>query len=240
LITLIERIEKLCERATDQFSREESRTESQRLAPLLNDASRFSAILAGTIERLRLFRDQGFSVTTPDKADAARKTLRTLRERFSRDYRAEHLTRGRQWTLLNDQIQETCKELDSSLRTEWRRFVDSAYSGDSPDHVSSVLAATESNLRNLESYRHTYSTLSEYRRKVPASREDFTQVRELARTLGEIYDRFDFSVPDDVKRFLQAVAGGGAGLELLTHTVLDWLHEQNTAGQYRIVYRMIQ
>jgi len=236
-MTLIEHIERICERATHQLSREESRAESQRLAPLLKDAGQFSASLAAEIERLRFFRDQGFSVTVPDKAAAARKTLSRLRERFSRDYRAEQLTRGREWALLSGQIRETREELDSNLRTEWRCFVDSAYSGDNPDNVESVLAATEGNRKNLVDYRRAHTELRQYARTRPESREDFARVRALARILTEIYDRFDFSVPDDVKRFLQAVASGGAGLELLTQTVLDWLHEQNTAGQYRVVSR---
>ena len=41
--------------------------------------------------------------------------------------------------------------------------------------------------------------------------------------------------PDSVRRFLSAVARGGASTELLTTDVIDWLKSHNALGRFRIV-----
>ena len=239
-MTLVERIEKLCERAAGQLSLEENRAESQRLGPLIHEARQFSANLGAEVQQVRLFQDQGMAVAGSANAEAAQKTLSRLRDRFAREPRAEQLTRGRDWTLLKEQIQATRKDLASTLDTEWRHFVDSSYSGDKPENLSSALAATDGNLNNLGAYRQTYLELRQSMRSRPESRQDFVRVEEFARKLAEIHQRLDFNVPDDVKRFLQAVAGGGADLDLLTGTVREWLKQQNNLRRYHIVSRMGQ
>lgn len=236
-MTLIERIETICERAENQRSIEEKRAEVNRLQPLLNDARNLSEDLDHEVAQLRFLRDQGIFTAPPDKAEAARKTLGRLRERFTKESRAEHLTRGRDWTLLKEQVRATCENLASALQTEWAQFVQTAYSGDTPSTLEGSLAGTEGNLQNLRRYREVHAELNRYAKSRPTGRTDFDNVRDLSRQLTEIYQDFDFDVPEEVKRFLQAVAGGGANLDLFTTEVRVWLQKQNTSDHYRIVAR---
>lgn len=237
-MTLIERIETLRQCANGQLTLEEKRAESRRLQPLLSEARKFSEDLGNEVKQIRFLHDQGINISTPDSSIAARKTLSKLRERFAQDPHAEQLTRRQDWTRLKEQLQATRNNLASALDAEWRRFVKEAYRGDAPNNLANSLAGTESNKRNFQLYLDGYNKLNEYARSRPNERADFDSVRELARQLTEIYQRFDFNVPEDVKRFLKAVADGGANLDLLTAEVRDWLQQQNLIGQYRIVARV--
>ena len=236
-MTLIERIETLRKRAGDQIFLEKKRAESTLLQPLLDDARALSEDLSREIEQLRLLKDQGIDVAAPDSAAMACKTLGRLRERFAKENRAEQLTRGRDWGRLNDQIEETCKSLATALRAEWRRVVETAFSGDKPNNLENTLARTAGNERNLQRYREVYGKLNQLSGYRPTERSDFDNIRILARQLKEIHQDFDFNVPDDVKLFLGAVAVDGADLALLTAEVRDWLKQQNTSDHYRIVAR---
>ena len=237
-MTLIERIQTLRERANGQLSLEEKRNESQRLRPLLDGARKLSESLGREVEQLRLLQDQGISVSVPDSSTAARKTLGRLRERFAKEMRTEQLTRGRDWQRLNEQVLLTCQSLSSALQAEWRRIVETAFSGDKPSNLEQTLASTPKNLQNLRRFQGGYGKLEQFSRSRPTGRADFEQVRDLARQLTEIYQDFDFDVPEDVNRFLRAVADGGADLALLTAGVRDWLEGQDTSSHYRIVARL--
>ena len=237
-MNFIDRIQSLSERANSQRSLEERRAESERLQHLLEEAETLSAVLVVEVEQLRLLRDQDIGVSAPDTTAAARKTLGRLRERFANKRRAEQLTKGQDWNRFHEQVHRTSQDLSSALNTKWRQFVETAFSGDKPRNLESTLARTPLNVENLRQFRDAYSKLEGLLGSHPTRREDFEYVRKLARQLSEIYQNFDFDVPEDVKSFLRAVADGGADLALLTTCVRDWLDEQGTNGDYRIVARL--
>lgn len=237
-MTLIERIEILCERAKNQRSLEEKKAESQRMQPLLNDARKLSENLATEVERFRLLRDQGIEMLTPDRAGKARNVLGRLRARFAEEGRAEDLTRGRDWNLLKDHVQATCENLRSTVDAEWRQFVETICNAQRPDDLERTLAHTDRNKTSLKLYREVYEQITKYAGSRPNDRTDFDCVRDLSRQLAEIHKEFDFDVPEEVKRFLRAVADGGATLDLLTAEVRDWIEQQQGSERYRIVARV--
>ena len=236
-MNLIERIETLCERANGQRALEEDSAESRRLQPLLDEARKFSQNLAQEVEQLRLLQDQCISISAPESATSARNTLGGLRKRFSKKPRAEQLTHRKDWNRLKDQVLLTCRSLSSALDAAWRQFVGTAFSGGDPNSLRSTLPSTPDNLRSFEHYRLRYAELSGFARSRPTGRADFERVRDLARLLTEIHGSFDFHVPEDVKRFLRAVAEDGADIGLLTAGVRNWLEAQGTSAHYRIVAR---
>lgn len=237
-MTLIQRIKTLSALAAQQTELEGKQAESKRLQLLLDKAQSMTENLGEEVQQLRLLRDEGISSPTdPTKAEAPLKTLTKLLERFTKERSAESLTRRKYWTRLNEQLDETCKSMAASFKTAWHQFVDTAYSGQSPDDLERSLATTDRNIELLKRYNTVHRQLKNLARTRPNERTDFDQVREFARQLSEIYQGFDFNVPEDVKRFLRAVADGGADLDLLTDGVRDWLQEQKTSGHYRIVTR---
>ena len=235
-MTLIDRIEALSERARGLEDLDRRRAESAKLQQLLTKARPISDKLSTEIQQMRLLHDESINVT-PDSASAekTRKTLARLIKRFNQKRTADSLTKGRDWKLLEDQTQTTCQELTDTLKAAWSQFIETAYTGESPSHLDRSLAVTDHNVEQLRLYKQTYTQLNGLTRSRPQERNDFARVRELARQLGEIYQRFDFDVPEAVKSFLKAVADGGADLDLLTDRGHGWLRQQNKTGRFRIV-----
>ena len=91
---------------------------------------------------------------------------------------------------------------------------------------------------NLQEYSKVYGDFYQCAQSRPTKPADFDNVRDFARQLSEIYQKFDFNVPEEVNRFLQAVADGGAPLDFLSEEVCDWLQQHNTSGHYRIVAKV--
>jgi hypothetical protein len=237
-MTLIARIEALTERASGLDALDRRRAESAKLQQLLSKARPMNEKFGTEIQQMRLLCDEGLNMAPDIKsAEAARKTLARLINRFTENRIADSLTKGRDWRLLEDQAQKTCQELTDTLKAGWIRFIETAYTGESPNHLERSLAVTDRNLDQLRLYKQTYSQLNGLKHSRPQERGDFERVRELARQLGEIVLRFDLNVSEGVKCFLQAVADGGADLELLTEEVRGWLQQQGSSGHYRIVAR---
>jgi len=237
-MTLLERIADLKRRAVEQQGRQAGLDEAGKLQPLLDEAKALSQGLGTEITQLHLLRDQGLALpdapADPD-AGAALKPLDRLLTRFTDKRQAESLTKGQDWTQFRDLTQKARKAAATTLDQAWRDFVASAYSGHKPTDLERSLAPTDGNNQRLQHYRSAYNELGTLTRRRPASREDFDRVRELARLLGEIHQGFDFTVPDAVKRFLDAMAAGGADLDLLTDEVRGWLQQQGSTGRYQIV-----
>ena len=238
-MTLIDRIEVLTDRASRIDALDRQRAESAKLQQLRAQARPMNEKLGTEIQQMRLLHDEGINAA-PDStsAEAARKTLARLTKRFTENRTADSLTRGRDWKLLlDDQAQATYQELTNVLKAAWSQFIATAYTGESPSQLERSLPGTDHNLNQLRLYKQAYTQLNGLARSRPQERGDFDSVRGLARQLGEIYQRFDFNVPEAVKRFLQAVADGGADLDLLTEEVRSWLQQQGSSGHYRIVAR---
>lgn len=237
-MTLIDRINCLTERARGLETLDRRRAESAKLQQLLTQARPMNEKLGTEIKQMRLLHDEGINAT-PDStsAKAARKTLLKLISRFTENRTADSLTKGRDWKLFENQAQMTYQELTAALKAAWSQFISTAYTGENPSHLARTLAGTNHNGELLRLYTQSYAQLNDLARNRPLERRDFDRVRELARQLNEIYQRFDFNVPEGVKRFLQSVADGGADLDLLTEEVRGWLRQQGSSGHYRIVAR---
>jgi len=237
-MTLVDRLNGLTERANRLDALDRKRAESAKLQERLAQARPMNEKLGTEIQQMRLLHDEGINAA-PDSssAEAARKTLARLINRFTENSTADSLTKGRDWNLLNSQAQAIYQELINALKTAWSQFVSTAYTGEDPHQLEQSLAGTDHNRNRLSRYKQVYKELTELARSRPQQRGDFARVRELARQLSEIYQSFDFNVPESVKRFLQAVADGGADLDLLTEEVHGWLQQQGSSGHYRIVAR---
>ena len=238
-MSLIDRIEGLSKRVSHFGKLEGNRAESARLQKLLDEALGLNRRIEAEVQQFRLMHDEGMSLTLDvANAEAARTTLARLREGYAKENKAESLTKGRDWTLLEKRLLSVCENVATALEASWQNFVHAAYSGESPEDLGRSLASTDRNVEELKLYRQAYADLKHLSRTRPETREDFSRVRDLARRLTEIYGRFDFDVPEDVKCFLREVAGGGAGLDLLTEEVRDWLRKQKISNHYRVIARM--
>jgi len=237
-MTLNDRINGLTECASGLDALERRRAESAKLQQLLEKARPMNDKLGSEIQQMRLLYDEGINAApNSTSAEAARKILARLINRFTEKRTADSLTKGQDWNLLEVQVQTTYKELTDVLKAAWSQFIATAYTGESPSQLERSLAITDRNLDQLKLYKQIYTQLNGLARSRPQERGDFDRARVLARQLSEIYQRFDFDVPEAVKRFLKAVAEGGADIDLLTEEVRGWLQRQGSSGHYRIIAR---
>jgi hypothetical protein len=237
-MNLLERIADLKRRAAEQQRRQDGLDEARRLQPLLNEAKALSQGLGTEVTHLHLLRGQGLPLQADlagADAGAALTTLDRLRQRFAEQRTADRLTRGQDWTRFKERTETARSKAATTLNQAWRDFVTSAYSGDKPADLERSLAPTDLNKERLSRYRAAHEELLRLANRRPTGREDFDRVRDLARQLKELHQGFDFSVPEAVKQFLQAIAKGGADLDLLTDEVRDWLQQQGSTGRYQIV-----
>ncbi|TIW72666.1 MAG: hypothetical protein E5V53_32670 [Mesorhizobium sp.] len=111
------------------------------------------------------------------------------------------------------------------------------FTGEAPSVVKGRIAMTPSNTAAFKMYDQIHQAFRTEFDKLPADKAAIDRVKALATTLTETAKEFDFDVPADVKRFLEAIQTGGAKLDLLTDVVLKWLEENNAFDTYRIVPR---
>lgn len=123
-------------------------------------------------------------------------------------------------------------DVQTTVKERWR-----AYASDRLGDVGDLLSLAE--------------TLSEVEGIAELSQQLQTAVGELARTQNsvpskqsaELLNRAEASLrkleeslkPDSVRRFLTAVARGGASIELLSKDVTEWLTAHQALGRFRIV-----
>ena len=99
------------------------------------------------------------------------------------------------------------------------------------------IAFTPANIAAFKTYEQLHQAFRAEFDHRPVDKAAIDRVKALAARLTETTKEFDFDVPADVKRFLEAIQSGGAKLDLLTDAVLEWLQENNAFDNYRIVPR---
>ncbi len=235
-MTLIERIEKLAERAVKLSERDARRAESRKLQDLRDKVKPFNRDLGQEVQQLRLLKDEGiYPALDLSEASAAQTRLETLLQRFAAQRNAESLTRGRDWTCFEEAVKTNTRKTSKALKDAWQQYLDNAYTGERPDDLADSLPQTEHNLKQLKAYHTAHDDLRGLRATLPGERADFDRVRDLLRKLNDIAQSFERDVPEAINCFLRAVNAGGADLDLLTTEVMDWLCEQNKSGRFRVV-----
>ena len=123
-------------------------------------------------------------------------------------------------------------DIHAAVKEQWIAYA-SHQLGDVTDLLS--LSETLSEIEGIgEISRELRTALGELARtqnSIPSK-----QSAELLRTAEASLRKLEESLnPESVRRFLSAVARGGASIDLLTQDVLDWLTSHNASGRLRIV-----
>ena len=208
---------------------------------------------AGTLEGLRSELAPGFkklctqlnirtllvnnaiTVAPPKALLDVRNRANGLLEKFTVDTTAATLKRGRGWSLLLKEVNDASRELESTVQSAWRGYCQNMFTGDTPDGIRTQLAPTKSNDDALELYETHFFRLKAAREKLPADQETIDNAQNAAVELEQAARAFDFDVPSDVKKFLEAVlSSDGAQLSLLTPSVEQWLKHNDSFNSYRI------
>lgn len=211
--------------------------ETRLLADLRSDLEQPAAELSRALEQFALLKGSGIETPEPSSLATARKRAATLVERFKEERKAATLKKGSGWSNLLKEIKAASIEVSSAIERSWKEYRQNVFTGEAPSLVKGRIAFTPANNAAFRAYEELHRAFRSEFEKVPADKAAIERVKYLAARLSETAKAFDFDVPADVKRFLEAIQTGGAKLDLLTDAVLEWLKENNASDNYRIVSR---
>ncbi len=211
--------------------------EASSLEGLRSDLAPLAGELRRTLDRRALLVDSGISAAVPATLDAARKCAATLLEKFAADKKASTLKKGVGWTNLVRDIKAASSDVGAMVIKSWKAYRQEVFTGEAPGIVKGRIAFTPANATAFKSYERLHQAFRVEFDRLPADRAAIERVRSLAKELTETAKAFDYDVPAEVKRFLEAVQSGGATLDLLTDTVKAWLAANDALASYRIVPR---
>lgn len=235
--SLPERVKALRERlvALDQLGANVQ--ETSLLEDLRLDLEPLVAELGRELARRKLLVGSGIETPEPPSLERARKRAAVLLERFTAETKAATLKKGTGWASLIKEIKTASTDLSAGIVGSWKGYRQSVFTGDAPPVVKGRIAMTPTNSAAFTTYERLHQAFRAEFERLPADKAAIDAVKDLAARLTETAMMFDFDVPGEVKRFLEAIQTGGAKLELLTDTVLKWLEENNASDTYRIVPR---
>jgi len=207
------------------------------LEDLRSDLAPHAAELSRALDERALLIASGIETPEPPTLKTARKQAATLLERFTSERKAATLKRGNGWANLIKSIKTAASDLGTAAGQSWKGYRQTVFTGEAPSLVKGRIALTPTNNAAFKTYELLHQAFLAEFEKLPVDKAAIDGVKTLAAKLTETAKDFDFDVPVDVKRFLEAIQTGGAKLELLTDAVLKWLEENNAVDNYRIVPR---
>lgn len=211
--------------------------EAALLEDLRSDLAAPAAELSRALDQRTLLVDSGIAAAAPASLDAARKRAAALLEKFTAEKKAATLKKGVGWANLVRDIKAASSDIGTTVVKSWKACRQEMFTGDAPGIVKGRIAFTPTNATAFKRYEQLHQAFRAEFDRLPADRAAIERVRSLAEDLTETAKAFDYDVPAQVKRFLEAVQSGGATLDLLTDTVKTWLTDNDAFSSYRIVPR---
>ncbi len=147
------------------------------------------------------------------------------------------LTKDDLWMRLLASAAIAVKVAEEALRSAWQLQVEAIGDFAEPTSIERQVkhAPSPSNIAAFEDYKRAYINYrSVAKQSLPSDPSALSVLNEAAATLRKVRERFDFSMPVEVKHFLEALEYGGAALGLLTPAVLDWLKQNDDINRFVI------
>jgi hypothetical protein len=207
------------------------------LEDLRSDLETPATELRRVLDQRALLEGSGIETPEPPSLETARRRAAALLEKFLAERKAATLKKGSGWSNLLKEITAASTDLSAVVVRSWKGYRQSVFTGEAPALVKGRIAFTPANNAAFRKYEQLHQAFRSEFDKLPTDKAAIERVKDLAARLTETAKEFDFDVPTDVKRFLEAIQAGGAKLDLLTDAVLEWLKENNAFDNYRIVPR---
>ena len=207
------------------------------LEDLRSDLAAPAAELSRALSQRALLVDSGIAAAAPATLEAARKRAAVLFEKFIGEKKAATLKKGVGWANLVRDIKAASSDVAAMVIKSWKAYRHEVFTGEAPGIVKGRIAFTPANTAAFKRYEQLHQAFRAEFERLPADRAAIERMRSLAADLAATAKGFDYAVPAEVKRFLEAVQSGGATLDLLTDTVKTWLTDNDAFASYRIVPR---
>lgn len=204
--------------------------EAQALLDLQKELSLKAMKLHALVVRATLLREHGVVLSPGPDTKTMRKSIDTLRKRFDEKTKSSTLTQGKHWTGLQTELDGAIAALEAEQRHDWKNyFATRLFAGLPPEQRKVGLVQTPDNKIALGQYERLYEKFARYRNTVASTAQELDEVHRCSEALMNI--TFVEDVPKAVELFINAVPSG-AGLELLTAEVIEWLRAQGLLGSF--------
>lgn len=204
--------------------------EAQALLGLQKALSVKAARLHTLVARAILLREHGVVLSAGPDTKTMRKAIDTLRKRFDEKTNSSTLTQGKHWSGLQTDLDGAIATLETEQRRDWKNyFATRLFAGLPPERRKVGLVQTPENKLALGQYERLYEKFARYSNTVAGTAHEIDEVHRCSEALTNI--AFVENVPKEVESFINAVPGG-AGLDLLTAEVIEWLREQGLLASF--------
>jgi hypothetical protein len=204
--------------------------EAQALLGLQKALSVKAARLHTLVARAILLREHGVVLSAGPDTKTIRKAIDTLRKRFDEKTNSSTLTQGKHWSGLQTDLDGAIATLETEQRRDWKNyFATRLFAGLPPERRKVGLVQTPENKLSLGQYERLYEKFARYSNTVAGTAHEIDEVHRCSEALTNI--AFVENVPKEVESFINAVPGG-AGLDLLTAEVIEWLREQGLLASF--------
>lgn len=137
------------------------------------------------------------------------------------------------WTRLLASAKNCGEALAAAVQRHWSEAVRNHGDFDSVETIRQRAPSTPGNRDALEDYQRAYTAYQMLAgAKGPRFAQSIDQLAQRASELRSALSRIDFNVPPEVQAFFSALSAGGAKLELITPTLLDWLKSNDQLNHY--------
>ncbi|MDA9613028.1 hypothetical protein N9S22_02820 [Paracoccaceae bacterium] len=170
-----------------------------------------------------------------DECKALRNFAKNLLEIFNAEPTVQSLKSGRNLQNLLQALKKFTDAYEIKLDHAFTEFVRSNYGGGGPKDLELSAGKTPNNAKILSTFRGEYEGFLNITQTRSITVEVLDQIEKSGAVLIKLYDKLDFEVPSEVKKFFDAIERGGANLNDLTNTVREYLNENNIAPEFKII-----
>lgn len=212
--------------------------EAQALGDLAHELQEKLIPLQDLALRVKVFKEAKVQVTPVEEAKKLSQKISSLSAPFRDTPKVATLKQGKKWKVLLEALDTTISDARKLQSDDWKRYCSTRlFAGSAPDTVRARLAPTSNNLRLLAEYGELFKKFHALRQSIPSDPRIIEEIQEYSTALKKF--KFDENVPTEVATFLQATqTDTGAGLKLLTDTVLDWLRSNQSIDEYVVRARV--
>lgn len=173
--------------------------------------------------------------TLAAKRAALRQNAGTVLARLKQDDDINELTRDAAWKRLLKSSEKLSEDLEAAGRKAWIAYLDEQSSLEKPAALRLRTPPTPQNDEALSAYQASYAGYEAIAQlPLPRTAEDLTQLTNHIAACRRAFACVTFDLPDEVKRFYEAINAATATLAHVSPSVLKWLAEHGHLERFRV------
>jgi len=209
--------------------------EANALASKKAELEQHAARIVMLTRRNDLLRNAGIQLTPLQNTAKTRQLVIQIGDRFRESPKSSTLVDKQRWTKLTSALTELIVSGETQQKVDWKAYFSGKLFGGTPpeQRKQTILQSLPANKSALERYTFLYRRFNEYRNVIPSTVEALGELHTYSKELADIEFVENEDVPLAVRAFFSATATAtGAGLDLLTPEVIEWLRTNKMLANY--------